>query len=71
MVESEQEKNILTVRELEVLRLVSKGNTTNEISSILNIDPETVITYRKNLLKKFKVKNCAELIYVVTKLGLI
>jgi DNA-binding CsgD family transcriptional regulator len=71
MVESKSHKDKLSAREYEILKLVSTGNTTNEISSILNIDPETVISYRKNLLKKFKVRNCAELIYVVTKLGLI
>ena len=71
MVKSYKSKYNVNAREFEVLKLLSKGNTTNVIASILNIDQETVTTHRKNILKKFSVKNCAELIYIVTKLGLI
>ncbi len=71
MVKFEKRTDILTNREFEILRLLIEGKTNREIALILNISPETVITHRKNLLKKFSVKNCVELIYVVTKLGLI
>jgi DNA-binding CsgD family transcriptional regulator len=71
MVETKKQTDILTVREFEVLKLLTKGYTTRGIALILNISSETVTTHRKNLLKKFRVKNCAELIYVVIKFGLI
>ncbi len=71
MVELKKQTNILTIREFEILELLIKGYSTREISSFLNISPETVTTYRKKLLKKFKVKNCVELIYVLMKLNLL
>jgi DNA-binding CsgD family transcriptional regulator len=49
MVKSEKLEDILTAREFEILKLLSKGNTTNEIALILKIKPETVISHRKNL----------------------
>lgn len=65
MVEIRKQSGTITYREFEVLKLLAKGYITKEISLLLNINSETVTTHRKNLLKKFKVKNCAELIYVV------
>ena len=44
MVESEQEMNILTIRELEVLKLIAKGYCTKEISVLLKISHFTVET---------------------------
>ena len=48
--------NMLTAREIEVLKLISKEHSSPEIAEILNISQSTVDTYRKNLLKKTNVK---------------
>lgn len=52
----------LSPRELKVLELICLGNTTSEISELLNLSNRTIETYRANLLIKTNCKNAAELI---------
>lgn len=49
--------NVLTDRELEILRYISMEFTSKEIASTLFISTNTVETHRKNLLKKLDVKS--------------
>lgn len=51
----------LTVREKEVLELVSYEFSTHEIANQLFLSHHTVLTHRRNLMHKFKVKNTAGL----------
>ena len=51
-----------TLKEKEVLFLISLGFTTKEIASRLNISHHTVETHRKNLLRKCEAKNSAQLV---------
>jgi len=62
MVGNIEDNIFLTERELEVLKLISKGLTVKEIALKLYIAETTVIFHRNNLRKKFKAKNTAELI---------
>ena len=55
-------KMIFSRRELEVLNLIASGCSTKTISDVLRIAAKTVETHRKNLMKKAKVRNTAELI---------
>ena len=59
--------NLLTAREIEVLKLISKEHSSPEIAEILNISQSTVDTYRKNLLKKTNVKNSVGLAMYAVK----
>ena len=52
----------LTKRESEILREVINGLSSNEISEKLFISSRTVDTHRFNIMKKFGVKNSAELV---------
>ncbi len=61
----------LTRREKDVLRLIAKGYTTDQIAESLGIGPETVRGYRKQLHKKFKVNKATELTYKATELHII
>jgi len=61
----------LTRRELEIIRLIAKEHTNNEIAAILNNSPMTIITHRKNLLRKIGVKNTAGLIKYAMNHGLL
>ena len=61
----------LTKRELEIIRLIAKEHTNNEIAAILNNSPMTIITHRKNLLRKLGVKNTAGLIKYAINHGLL
>lgn len=47
----------LTEREMDVLKLILKEYNTPEIADELNLGTSTIITYRKSLLKKLKVRN--------------
>ncbi|MCS6991804.1 MAG: response regulator transcription factor [Chitinophagales bacterium] len=60
----------LTRREQEVLRLIAKEMTCAEIARALNNSPMTIITHRKNILRKLGVKNTAGLIRYAYKFGL-
>ncbi len=57
----------LTNRELEVLKLISEELSSKEIAEKLFISTSTVDTYRKNLLKKLKVKNSVGLAMYAVK----
>jgi DNA-binding CsgD family transcriptional regulator len=46
----------MTSREKEVLCLWANGNSSFEIARILGISKNTVVTYRKNIIKKTKLK---------------
>ena len=59
--------NMLTTREIEVLKLISQEHSSPEIAGILNISQSTVDTYRKNLLKKTNVKNSVGLAMYAVK----
>lgn len=58
-----------TRRELDILRLIAEGNTTQDISVLLNISPDTVSTHRRNALAKTNCKNVTELIVKVVRKG--
>ncbi len=59
--QSNNSDNILTEREIEVLKLVAKGYTNVRIGDKLFISPRTVDTHRRNLMQKLKVHNAVEL----------
>lgn len=55
-------KEALTVRELEILKLVCEELTTADIAEKLFISPRTVDTHRKNILEKTQSKTIIGLI---------
>lgn len=61
-------KDRLTVREKEIIKLISEGKTNTEISDLLYISKRTVENHRANLMRKLNFKNSADLIkYAVRK----
>lgn len=52
----------LSVREAEVLQLVSQGLTTAEISKKLHVSAHTVSTHRKNIARKLNIKSQVDLL---------
>ncbi len=52
----------ITNREKEVLYLISYGHTIKEIAQRLYISPHTVLSHKKNLFEKLKVKNSTMLV---------
>ena len=51
----------LSPREIEVVKQVVRGKTTNEIAETLFISPKTVSTHRKKIILKTGCKNVVEL----------
>lgn len=63
----EMEKELLTDREKEIVRLLANGLSTKEIAEKLSISFNTVETHRRNMLKKHNCKNTTELVYFAAK----
>ena len=61
----------ISPREREILELLAKGYTTNQVGECLQLSPETVKWYRKKLLAKFDAANVAELISTAKEQGLV
>jgi DNA-binding NarL/FixJ family response regulator len=61
----------ITPRELEIIKLIAEELTNVEIAQKLNNSPMTIITHRKNLLRKLGVKNTAGLIRFAIQHGLL
>jgi len=58
----EQENEILTLREREVLKLLAEGKKTDEIARALYISHYTVRRHRSNIMEKLDIKNLADLV---------
>lgn len=69
---SRQERNPqITRRESEIIKLIAQELTNDEIARKLNNSPMTIITHRKNLLRKLGVKNTAGLVKYAVQNGLV
>jgi DNA-binding NarL/FixJ family response regulator len=53
---------LLSPRELDVLRLFAEGNKIVQIAAALSLSPKTVSTYRERLLDKLKLHTTSDLI---------
>ena len=60
----------LSERELQVLKCLSKGMSSNEIGNELNISSRTVDTHRNNIMKKTDIHKVAGLIRFAFKVGI-
>ncbi len=61
----------LTGRENEIFQLLAEGYETKQIAEMLFISIDTASSHRKNLMKKLKVKNIAELTKLAIKEGIV
>ncbi len=52
----------VTQRELQVLKYLAIGHTSEEIAKTLFLSTHTVVTHRKNLISKLGAKNTAHLL---------
>jgi len=60
----------LSRREREVLKLLVSGKSARKIAVILNISESTVISHRKNMLKKLNIHSTASLVNFAVENGL-
>lgn len=62
--------SILTRRELEVLVLLGNGMSVPRAAAILHRSPKTIERHKESVSKKLSLRGQAELVYLVTSLGL-
>jgi DNA-binding NarL/FixJ family response regulator len=67
----EEEFDVLTPRELEVLKLIAEANTSKEIADKLFISIKTVDRHRQNILDKLGMRDRVELTRYAIRRGLI
>jgi two-component system response regulator NreC len=60
----------LSVREVEVLKLIAHGKSNKEAASELFLSPRTVDTHRTNIMRKLEVHNVAGLVRFAFQNGL-
>ncbi|MDA0687948.1 MAG: response regulator transcription factor [Proteobacteria bacterium] len=61
----------LTKREMQVLKAILEGNSTREVSALLNVSFKTVDTHRTRLMQKLGVHNLTELMEMARENGLL
>jgi two-component system response regulator NreC len=64
------EVDVLTQRELDVLRLIIKGYTNSQIAELLHISVRTVEFHRANLTSKLNMRSRADLIRYASEHGI-
>jgi DNA-binding NarL/FixJ family response regulator len=67
----EEQFDILTPRELEVLKLIAEAHTSKEIAQMLFISIKTVERHRQNILDKLGMRDRVELTRYAIRRGLI
>jgi DNA-binding NarL/FixJ family response regulator len=67
----ERQTPVLSEREHEVLTLVTKGFTYDEIAKLLAVSTHTVMTYVKRIYRKLQVNSKTEAVYEARKMGLL
>ncbi|MBS0351204.1 MAG: response regulator transcription factor [Proteobacteria bacterium] len=67
-----KDQNInLSLREIEVMRLVLQEKSVLQIAKCLNLDTQTVYSYRSAIFKKLKIKNEVDLMLLALKKGIV
>ena len=67
----DDDNNHLTNRETEILKIIVKGYINKEIAEMLNISLNTVLTHRKNIIRKTGVKTVSGLTFYCLRNGLL
>ena len=67
----EEQFDVLTPRELEVLKLIAEAHTSKEIAALLFISIKTVERHRQNILDKLGMRDRVELTRYAIRRGLI
>jgi len=61
----------LTPSEIKIVKLLTEGKVTREISSLLFVSEKTVERHKSNILKKLKLKNTAQLVRFAVEKGIL
>ncbi|WP_237388050.1 UvrY/SirA/GacA family response regulator transcription factor [Xenorhabdus sp. Sc-CR9] len=61
----------LSERELQIMIMITQGRKVNEISTLLNLSPKTVNSYRYRMFSKLNIKGDVELTHMAIRCGLL
>ncbi|MBD2812174.1 UvrY/SirA/GacA family response regulator transcription factor [Xenorhabdus sp. Vera] len=61
----------LSKRELQIMIMITQGRKVNEISTLLNLSPKTVNSYRYRMFSKLNIKGDVELTHMAIRCGLL
>ena len=61
----------LTAREMQVMMMITRGQSNQDISDSLFLSPKTISTYRHRLFEKLDVSNDVELTHLAIRHGLL
>lgn len=64
-------RGILSAKDIEVLRRMSRGETSREIAAYMKLVEKTIEYHRSNILKKLGCRNMTEAISKAMRLGII
>jgi DNA-binding NarL/FixJ family response regulator len=65
------ERNTLTQREMEVLRMIAQGKSNKEIAAELQLSANTVAVHRANIMDALGIHKTAELVVYAIRNGLV
>lgn len=68
--QTKEQHELISDREMQVLKLIASGKTVSEIADELSLSVTTISTYRHRLLDKMDLKNNAELTHYAINNGL-
>lgn len=67
----EKQKSSFSKREEQILKLIARGKTSEQIAAQLNISHLTVKAHRRNMMRKVVAKNSSELVTRAMEKGLL
>ena len=68
---NDDDRNILSEREKQTLRLIDSGMMSKDIAAAMSISINTVSRHRQDILRKLQVRNSIEACRMARQLGLI
>ncbi|MGL5319044.1 MAG: response regulator transcription factor [Bacteroidales bacterium] len=71
ILKTDEQQQLLSIRELEILRLIDSGKSSKEISVLLSISLHTVNRHRQNIIEKLRVSNSIEAIKIAKGLRIL
>ena len=64
-------QELLTPRQIEVLTLLARGNSSKEIGYALGLSPKTVDVHRSRIMERLGVRDAASLVVYAVRKGLV
>ncbi len=64
-------KSTLTLRQIEIVKLIAQGKIAKEIAAELDLSTHTVYTHRKNIMKKLNINSTSQLVVYAMNQGLL